>query len=207
MVLLVGYFCASLRNVTSSTLMLRCMRLLLRLALACEDAIRTHRVLPYLIAMLADPTPLVRAEAIALTSQLLASVETLQPSDTRIMPDYVLPALSRAAHDPEEMVRAALATHIATLAETAKRFLEIAQWMRVVTLRRDPAASGMASSGGSCGGSLTLGAAAEGGQGTAANLQSFDQEVRQKGARSGTRPPPMRRTRLMTREHEHEDTR
>lgn len=179
MVLLVGCFCSSLRNVTSCGLKLRCMRLLLRLARRCEDAVRTGRVLPYLIALLSDPTPLVRAEAIALTSALLASVETLQPSDTKIMPDYVLPAVSRAAHDPDELVRGALAAHIAELAETAKRFLEIAQWMRVVTLRRDQSASGMSAGlGGSTGGSS--GIAIGGGtsaEPTAAVLQSFDAEL------------------------------
>ena len=114
------------------------MRLLLELASSCEDAVRTQRVLPYYVAMLSDASPLVRAEAIGLTSALLASVDTLQPSDTRVMPDYVLPALSRAAHDPEELVRCALASHIAALGETARRFVEIAQWMRVVSLRREP---------------------------------------------------------------------
>ena len=53
------------------------------------------------------------------------------------MPDYVLPALAKAGTDPEEIVRCALATHIGSLAETAGRFLEIAQWMRTLTLRRD----------------------------------------------------------------------
>ncbi|KOO53768.1 phosphoinositide 3-kinase regulatory subunit 4-like protein [Chrysochromulina tobinii] len=168
LVLLVGCFCASIRNVTSSGLKLRCMQLLLRLALRCEDAVRTHRVLPYLIALLSDPTPLVRAEAIALTSALLASVETLQPSDERVMPDYVLPAVSRCAHDPEELVRCALARTIAELAETAKRFIEISQWMRVVTLRRDGSGGGLTAS--------ALGGGRDS-EAPAAILQSFDAEL------------------------------
>ena len=55
--------------------------------------------------MIADHSPLVRAEAITLTATLLESVNTLQPSDTKVMPDYVLPALSRATADPDELVR------------------------------------------------------------------------------------------------------
>ena len=58
------------------------------------------------------------------------------------MPDYVLPALSRASTDSEELVRSSLASNIALLAETSQRFLEIAQWMRVVSLRRDPSGGG-----------------------------------------------------------------
>ena len=114
------------------------MRLLLELAHSCKDAVRTQRVLPYLVAMLQDPSPLVQADAITLISALLASITTLQPSDTRVMADYVMPALSRACGSPHEVVRCALASSIASLSETSKRFLEIAQWMRVVTLRREP---------------------------------------------------------------------
>ena len=33
----------------------------------------------------------------------------MQPTDLRLMPDYVIPALSRAAADSDEMVRCTLA--------------------------------------------------------------------------------------------------
>ena len=181
LVLLVTAMCASLRNATTSGLKLRCMRLLLELASSCDDVVRTQRVLPYLIAMLGDTSPLVRAEAISLTSRLLESVDTLQPSDTRLMPDYVLPALTRASADPEELVRCALASCMATLAETSKRFLEIAQWMRVVSLRREASGSGRRGGAGR-GGTNNLMTASGGdvssdsGESSAATLQSFDSE-------------------------------
>ena len=193
--ILVGCFCASLRNITSSGATLRSLRTLYELALSCEDSVRTHRVLPTMIAMLSHPTPIIRAEAVHLTSRLVASVESLQPSDTRIMPDYVLPAVFRAAHDADEIVRCAhlpglashdlprppttshdlplalqvrcaLASSIASLASTSKRFLEIAQWMRVVSLRREPSSSAAVGRQRSTSS-----------EGTAASLQSFDAEL------------------------------
>lgn len=87
------------------------------------------------------------------------------------MPDYVLPALTRAAADPEEIVRCAVAAAIAQLAETSQRFLEVAQWMRVVSLRREASGARAAAAA----------AAASGGRerkdSSAATLQSFDSEL------------------------------
>ena len=69
---------------------------------------------------------------------MFSTVSTLQPPDTRLMPDFVLPALSRAAADPEEIVRCALAARIGELAQTAQRLLEVAHWMRTVSLSHAP---------------------------------------------------------------------
>ena len=61
------------------------------------------------------------SEALHLIAELLAPVSTLRPSDTRLMPDYVLPAVSRCATDPEPLVRCALAARLGLLATTAQR--------------------------------------------------------------------------------------
>ena len=50
--------------------------------------------------------------------------------------------------DSEEIVRCALASHIGSLAETAGNFLEIAQWMRTLTLRRDSTTGSVTNLGG-----------------------------------------------------------
>ena len=104
------------------------------------------------------------------TSSLLSEVATLQPSDTRVMPDYVLPALARCASDAEESVRCALAAEVARLAETSQRFLDVAQWMRVVTLRRQV-------SGGGGGGSGATASGGGGGGESVTMLQSYDLEL------------------------------
>ena len=47
--------------------------------------------------------PHTKSEALTTTTALLQSVQTLGPSDTRLLPEYVLPAFSRASTDPEEL--------------------------------------------------------------------------------------------------------
>ena len=65
LVLVVTCICTCVRNVPSPLLKLRLVRLLTEVAAHCQDAIRTGRILPYLVALLSDPLPSVRAEAVA----------------------------------------------------------------------------------------------------------------------------------------------
>lgn len=51
------------------------------------------RVLPYLLAMLKDSDPRVRAEAIASIQNVLSKVQNVTPSDNNVFPDYILPNL------------------------------------------------------------------------------------------------------------------
>ena len=60
-----------------------------------REAVREVQRLALLLAPQLLDLALVRASAIELTARLLETVDTLQPSDTRVMPDYALPALSR----------------------------------------------------------------------------------------------------------------
>ena len=158
--LVVTSLCCAVRNVRSPSRKLRLLDVLLKVALRSADAVKTQRVLPFFMACLADPAPSVRAEAVALIASLLAEVVTLQPSDTRLMADYVLPALTKLAADGEVAVRCALAAHLGRIAQAAHRFLEIAQWMRAASLN-----SGDESGGGP--------RSAE----AAAHLRSFDAEL------------------------------
>lgn len=48
-------------------------------------------------------------------------------SDANIFPEYILPSLSWLTQDQEVIVRIAYAENIASLAETALKFLEMAQ--------------------------------------------------------------------------------
>ena len=160
LVLVVTSLCCAVRNVRSPSRKLRLLDVLLKVALRSADAVKTQRVLPFFMACLADPAPSVRAEAVALIASLLAEVVTLQPSDPRLMADYVLPALSKLAADGDVAVRCALAAHLGRIAQAAHRFLEIAQWMRAASLN-----SGDESGGGP--------RSAE----AAAHLRSFDAEL------------------------------
>jgi hypothetical protein len=57
----------------------------------------------------------------------LSMVEEISPSDAGIFPEYILPHLRHFVVDPEVLVRVAYAKCIGMLAETALRFLEMAQ--------------------------------------------------------------------------------
>ena len=58
-------------------------------------------------------------------------VESFPLSDANIFREYIMPALSSFAHDPDEIVRIEYAKNISSLAETARRFLEVAQYMKL----------------------------------------------------------------------------
>jgi phosphoinositide-3-kinase regulatory subunit 4 len=60
-------------------------------------------------------------------TQCLCLVKKLPRSDANVFPEYVLPSISSLAVDPATIVRVAYAHNIATLAETAVKFLEQSQ--------------------------------------------------------------------------------
>ena len=72
--------------------------------------------------------PQVRAQALKILSHCLQLVRSVPRSDANIFPEYVLPSLSWLTQDQEDIVRIAYITeNIASLAETALKFLEMAQ--------------------------------------------------------------------------------
>uniref|UniRef100_T1KH83 non-specific serine/threonine protein kinase n=1 Tax=Tetranychus urticae TaxID=32264 RepID=T1KH83_TETUR len=80
------------------------------------------RILPYLMVMLRDSDPRVRAEAIFFLTYCLSTVEKVPPCDSNVFPDYILPNLTQLAKDRSILVRMALARHLADLADIASRF-------------------------------------------------------------------------------------
>ena len=75
-----------------------------------------------------DSLPQVRAQALKILSHCLQLVRSVPRSDiANIFPEYVLPRLSWLTQDQEVIVRIAYAENIASLAETALKFLEMAQ--------------------------------------------------------------------------------
>ena len=46
-------------------------------------------------------------------------------SDANVFPEYILPSVVPLCHDKNEMVRSALARHIAEIAEESLRFLDL----------------------------------------------------------------------------------
>jgi len=103
------------------------LELLLKIAHHVGDDIILERLLPYILYLVNDPLPQVRAQALKILSQCLHLVRSMPRSDANIFPEYVLPSLSWLTQDQEVIVRIAYAENIASLAETALKFLEMAQ--------------------------------------------------------------------------------
>ena len=80
-----------------------------------------------MLYLVTDSLPQVRAQALKTLSQCLQLVRNIQRSDANIFPEYILPSLSLLAQDTEVIVRISYAENIASLAEVALKFLEMAQ--------------------------------------------------------------------------------
>lgn len=103
------------------------LELLLKIAHHVSDDIILERLLPYILFLVNDPLPQVRAQALKILTQCLQLVRSMPRSDANIFPEYILPSLSWLTQDQEVIVRIAYAENIASLAETALKFLEMAQ--------------------------------------------------------------------------------
>lgn len=77
--------------------------------------------------LIQDHNSRVKVAAINTITKCLAVVRHVPRSDANIFPEYVLPGLAPLAVDASPCVRAAYARNIATLAETALRYLEHTQ--------------------------------------------------------------------------------
>ncbi|KAI8517018.1 phosphoinositide-3-kinase, regulatory subunit 4 [Branchiostoma belcheri] len=106
---------------------LMALELLLSMAEHVPSDIILDRLIPYMLFMVNDPFPHVRAAALKTLTRCLSFVKTVPRSDANIFPEYILPNLSHLTQDEVVAVRVAYAENIAVLAETALRFLELVQ--------------------------------------------------------------------------------
>lgn len=98
--------------------------LLARLGLKCSDDIILQRITPLLIHAIDDVVVFVRVTALRSLRTVLTAVRTFSSFESNIFPQYIFPAISRLAKDPEVIVRIAFAESIVRFGETAKRFLD-----------------------------------------------------------------------------------
>ena len=103
------------------------LELLLKIARHVSDEIILERLLCYVLFIVNDSLPQVRAQALKVLSHCLQLVSSVARSDSKIFPEYVLPSLSWLTQDQEDIVSIAYAENIASLAERALKFLEMAQ--------------------------------------------------------------------------------
>ena len=132
LVLLAALLCTLLRSSRLQNSKLQCLLLLRCTAVICDDEVRLQRIVPSLMAMLADPIAMVRAAAVDVISDVLAMLEDLPTSDTTFFQEYIFPGLSMLPGDMEEIVRMSYARNLFKLSSVA-----IALQMKYAVFRRD----------------------------------------------------------------------
>ncbi|KAI7899371.1 uncharacterized protein BX663DRAFT_555007 [Cokeromyces recurvatus] len=109
---------------------LKVLDILLTLSERLPDDAKLDRLVPYLIILLSDEVALVRANAIKVLTHVLCTVESISPINAHIFPEYIIPNIRPFSTDPDVLVRLTYASCIASLAETALRFLEMTQLLK-----------------------------------------------------------------------------
>ncbi|KAL4146734.1 hypothetical protein PRNP1_012598 [Phytophthora ramorum] len=142
-VIILSLICSSLRNVQVPESKVTALYLIRSLGQFTSDEARLQRLIPYLLEVIDDPSAAVRALALRTITYLLSLVESFPLADASVFPQYVLPAMVPFQSDPDELVRITFAECLPQLAETSRRFLEIAHAMKQKTLSSSSSASSL----------------------------------------------------------------
>ncbi|KAF4129905.1 WD domain G-beta repeat domain-containing protein [Phytophthora infestans] len=146
-VIVLSLICSSLRHVQVPESKLTALYLIRALGQFTSDEARLQRLIPYLLEVIDDPSATVRALALRTITYLLSLVESFPLADASVFPQYVLPAMVPFQSDPDELVRITFAECLPQLAETSRRFLEIAHAMKQKTLTSSGSAAAMSNRG------------------------------------------------------------
>ena len=140
-VILVQVVTANFRHLSLPRSKIASVILLVRLGLCShDDEVLLRRVLPCLLLALADPSSAVRALSIRALTAVLSNVTAITSFEGDIFPQYLFAPLSTLARDGETPVRIAFAECLGALAETARRFLEMAHLMAMTQSAADNSA-------------------------------------------------------------------
>jgi phosphoinositide-3-kinase regulatory subunit 4 len=125
---------ASLRSTARASSKIRACELLLAFAERLPDEAKLDRILPYVMPLLDDDNDMVLVVALRTMTQLLALVNVISPVNSFIFTQYVFPRLQNfvksAGFKNNAIVRATYAACLASLAETASRFLDMMQALK-----------------------------------------------------------------------------
>ena len=108
------------------------LRLVRALSIHVSDETRLQRMVPAMLSLVKDTDALVRTETIHVLSCILNQLQSFPPSDAQMMPQYVFKRVAPLITDSSLSVRVALAENMGVFAETAQRFLDISQAVRLV---------------------------------------------------------------------------
>ncbi|KAE8912927.1 hypothetical protein PF005_g10565 [Phytophthora fragariae] len=142
-VIILSLICSSLRHVQVPESKLTALYLIRSLGQFTSDEARLQRLIPYLLEVIDDASATVRALALRTITYLLSLVESFPLADASVFPQYVLPAMVPFQSDPDELVRITFAECLPQLAETSRRFLEIAHAMKQKTMTSSGSAASL----------------------------------------------------------------
>ena len=133
--ILLNVVTSSLRSTARAASKVRACELLLAFSERVSDEAKLDRILPYVMPLLVDePNEMVLVAALRTMTQLLALVQVTSPANASLFTQYIFPRLQSFVnskgfkHNP--IVRAAYASCLASLAQTASRFLDLMQALR-----------------------------------------------------------------------------
>lgn len=132
--ILLNVVTASLRSTARATSRVRACELLLAFAERLPDEAKLDRVLPYIMPLLEDTNEMVLVAALRTITQLLALVTVASPVNSLLFTQYIFPRLltftKGLSFRNNNIVRATYAACLASLSETAARFLDMIQALR-----------------------------------------------------------------------------
>lgn len=133
LIIIASLITSSIRALHFISSKLDALELLGKVSHYVPDEIILDRILPYTFHLLHDSEPRVRVFALHTVTHCLTLVSSVPRSDVNIFPEYILPNLADITQDEAVIVRQAYAENIATIAETALRFLEYSQLQGMMT--------------------------------------------------------------------------
>lgn len=125
---------SAIRSTARATARTRACELLLAFSERLTDEAKLDRVLPFVMSLIGDKSDIVKIAALRTLTQLVALVSTASPVNAYLFPEYILPKLESftplSGVGPSPLVRITYASCMATLAETASRFLDVIQALK-----------------------------------------------------------------------------
>lgn len=146
-ILLLNILTANMRNCLRASSRIRSLEPLLPMADLIPDEEVIDRIIPYVVSLLRDDMPQVRAAALETLVQLasfqetcrplswlmfayqLGKVEVITPGNAGLVSEYILPNIRHLAEDEDIHVRSTFAQQLPALSEIGMHVMEMAQSM------------------------------------------------------------------------------
>ncbi|CAK9779867.1 ARM repeat-containing protein [Cutaneotrichosporon oleaginosum] len=125
--LLLNIVTSSIRNSLSPSSRLHGLQLFLKLSPYLMDEDKVDRIVPFVVELLSDEVPIVRAEACRTLVIVVESITSITPHNSTFIHEYLLPQMARLLRDSDIFVRATYARALVHIADAAVRMLELSE--------------------------------------------------------------------------------